>query len=198
MDFTTFSQILQKVLIKNKSVIVPSIGCFVLEELNSEIQFDGKILTPPQKSLFFCTSETESNGELEKELSVINGYDIEQASKVLNSTVNEIRNQLDIKGEILLEGFGTISKGQGGDLYFYPHKDERFFIANLPLEPISVKPVELKDDNANDISIALDLDVDEPIANFPMQPVLISETSCDVNDEYLTLDVISGSFDSAE
>ena len=66
MDFTHFSNVLQKLLIKNKNVTIPSIGCFVLEELNSEIQFSGKIITPPKTTLLFCTSEIENDGYLEK------------------------------------------------------------------------------------------------------------------------------------
>ena len=182
MDFTHFSNVLQKLLIKNKNVTIPRIGCFVLEELNSEIQFSGKIITPPKTTLLFCTSEVDNDGELEKYLAEQNNITIAQAKIMLEDVVNDIVSALEVKGATILDGLGEISKGQNGELYFHPFNDDKSFMPNLPFEPVSIKPILKRDNNAIVDNIEIELEDDLPVASVPLEPIDVVKED-DANQE---------------
>lgn len=190
MDFSSFSQLLQDIILKNKSIIIPNVGCFVLEESNSEIQFAGKIISPPQTLLLFCTSEIENDGVLINELSLKHNVPLAQAEEMFNLLLEKMIIELDEVGEVVLERVGSIKKDAKGLLYFIPAPAEESFFVNFPLEPISVKPL----DKNNNVEIELLIDDHNPIVEVPLVPISNakeSDSNTPHTDEEMVMDIIA-------
>ena len=118
MDLSSFSLLLQDLLLKNKSVIIPDFGCFVLEETNSEIQFSGKIISPPQVNLLFCTSEMSNDGVLYDAFLESSSLGRLQGESVFKNVLAQIHESIATKGEDSCDNIGSISKDSNGNLYF--------------------------------------------------------------------------------
>ena len=101
---------------------------------------------------------------------------------------------LEVKGATISDGLGEISKGQNGELYFHPFNDDKSFMPNLPFEPVSIKPILKRDNNAIVDNIEIELEDDLPVASVPMEPIDVVKE--DDDNQELSLDAISGTLDS--
>ncbi len=198
MDFSSFSLLLQDLLAKNKSVIIPGFGCFVMEETNSEIQFSGKIISPPQVNLLFCTSEISDDGVLLDAFLERKSINRLKGEVLFNEFVDSIKKELDNTGEVLFDNIGRVNKDSNGNLYFTPVHSDELFYACLPLEPVSVKPLE-KMEVREDVAIAADpfvlsIDEDEPVILVEMESVENVHSDGEGEDE-LVLSIINSTLE---
>ena len=65
---------------------------------------------------------------------------------------------------------------------------------NLPFEPVSIKPILKRDNNAIVDNIEIELEDDLPVASVPMEPIDVVKE--DDDNQELSLDAISGTLDS--
>lgn len=141
MDLSTISTLLSELLSENKSVTLPTMGCFVLEENSSELQFSGKIISPPEKKILFCTSEFEDDGVLVAAFAKKMGVSANEAKDEVFSILKFISDELASVGKVLIPSLGTITMGAGDTLYFHASSD-CMLCGSFPFEPISVMPID--------------------------------------------------------
>ncbi|MEF9931718.1 MAG: hypothetical protein RR770_05400, partial [Bacteroidales bacterium] len=146
MDLTFLSALLQELLIKNKRVALPGMGTFVLEDISSVFLLDGKTITPPNKKVYFRTSEIKNDGLLDNAYAKKKGISIEEGKTAVSSLVKGIRATLIENMQVEIPKFGTISFGDGYTFNFSVAKDFNIAPDSYPLELISLKP-ELEDGN---------------------------------------------------
>lgn len=139
MSLSRLSASLQELLIKNKRVVLPQVGTFMIEDIPSVFLLGGKTITPPAKKIHFTPADTESDGELEASYALLNGISPETSKNALTMLLAEIKRSLEEHSEITLPGFGSINSAEDGDLYFSADKDFNVCPDSYPLEPISLK-----------------------------------------------------------
>ncbi len=127
--------------------MVPDMGLFIAEEIPSCIQYENKIITPPDRKILFCTSEKEDDGVLISAYSNRLSISKEAARKVIERYINDIKSEIVNCGEVVLPNFGTFNKGIGGDFHFYPNID---LSGHFPLEPLSIMPKKKKSKRAEE------------------------------------------------
>lgn len=141
MDLSIISALLCKLLSENKSVTVPNMGCFVLEENSSELQFAGKIISPPERKILFCTSEFEDDGVLVAAYAEKMDISANEARDAVFALLKFIGEELNTSGKVTLPSLGVISMGGGDTLYFHASADCALS-GSFPFEPISVMPID--------------------------------------------------------
>ena len=141
MDLSIISVLLCKLLSENKSVTVPNMGCFVLEENSSELQFAGKIISPPERKILFCTSEFEDDGVLVAAYAEKMGISANEARDAVFALLKFVGEELNTSGKVTLPSLGVISMGGGDTLYFHASGDCALS-GSFPFEPISVMPID--------------------------------------------------------
>lgn len=139
MSLSRLSASLQELLIKNKRVVLPQVGTFLIEDIPSVFLLGGKTITPPAKKIHFTAGETENDGELEVSYALLNGISTEASKNALTMLLAEIKKSLEEHSEITLPGFGSLNSAEDGDLYFSADKDFNVCPDSYPLEPISLK-----------------------------------------------------------
>lgn len=139
MSLSRLSASLQELLIKNKRVVLPQVGTFLIEDIPSVFLLGGKTITPPAKKVHFTAAETESDGELEASYALLNGISTEASKNALTMLLAEIKRSLEEHSGITLPGFGSINPAEDGELYFSADKDFNVCPDSYPLEPISLK-----------------------------------------------------------
>lgn len=139
MSLSRLSASLQELLIKNKRVVLPEVGTFMIEDIPSVFLLGGKTLTPPAKKIHFTAADAENDGELEASYALLNGISPDAGKNALAMLLAEIKRSLEEHSEITLPGFGSINPAEGGELYFSADKDFNVCPDSYPLEPISLK-----------------------------------------------------------
>lgn len=110
---------IELLLLDHDCVIVPGLGAFIANQASANYnEYCDYMFLPPYRNIRYNQNLITNDGLLVQ--SYMNAYDAAypEALKQLNQDVADVLDELDINGEYLLKGVGTIYKGVNGVITF--------------------------------------------------------------------------------
>ena len=114
------SRHIESLLLEHDCVIIPGLGGFITQYVPARHIEDEQMLLPPYRSVGFNQQLTLNDGLLVQ--SYMQAYDTNYPDtiKLIDDAVNQMKEELQEKGEYTLSGIGCISLGIGGQYKFTP------------------------------------------------------------------------------
>ncbi len=100
------TEIIRNLLLEHDCVIVPGFGGFVTNYDPAGIDFEGRTLSPPSKSILFNNNLTRSDGLLVTEISRVNGMGYADAERMAGRFADRVREKLQAGKKYCLEEIG--------------------------------------------------------------------------------------------
>ncbi len=120
------SDILVNHLLKHKTLALPGLGTFTLNESVYVLPDDDKkFILPPGAISFQLNKNTPEDPELIAEIASITGKIKPLASSDLESVIIQGKQLLNISKPFTIEGLGTLQKNHRNEVEFIPLKDEQ-------------------------------------------------------------------------
>ena len=146
---------LEILLLHHDLVMVPGLGGFVVDY--KQAQFDeneNDLLLPPARFVIFNRDLNVNDGLLVSAYMQNFDANYPQAYRQMELDVEELYNQLDVKGWVCLENVGTLRKDLEGRLFFEQIHNSTITPALFALPPIhvlSVAQLQNKEDISSNI-----------------------------------------------
>jgi hypothetical protein len=106
--------IIKEMVFTGGSLIVPGLGKFTIFRIPAEMDVTKKLITPPMRLVQFDDTRSRDDGKLTALLAERYGVGTAEADRAVNSWVRSVKNDLSEKGSSVIEGFGTLEKGDKG------------------------------------------------------------------------------------
>jgi nucleoid DNA-binding protein len=135
---TTIASHITKLIHHHDCVIVPGLGGFVANHKPAEIIREKGLILPPSKEIGFNRSLSHNDGLLIHEVAWSNQLSYSDASKLVESFVQEIHTGIAIRGTITIDEVGELRKDTLGNLYFVPNTSLSFLPEAFGLAPVQV------------------------------------------------------------
>lgn len=142
MDLTLLSAALRELLTENKSVVLPGIGTFIIEEVAPTFLNGGKTITPPSQKITFSAAQMQNDGKLEVVFAREAALPLQEGEVQMALLIEKIRASIRTNRVACIPEFGTISQDSDYQFHFTPDKSFLFSPDYYLLEPISLKPEE--------------------------------------------------------
>ncbi|MBP5211196.1 MAG: hypothetical protein J6Z27_05140 [Bacteroidales bacterium] len=150
-------------MLDNDLVNVPGLGCFLTELVPASFSDKGATINPPYKKLFFRETERKDGGIFLKKLAAVLPEG-ENAAKVLDEFVTELKADLEKKKNVKLGNLGTMRATAQNDYFFVASEDLDIYPDGFGLEPVSIKTkVDFTKDTQEEPLIALESEEKEPM-----------------------------------
>lgn len=133
---TSVEQLIGNLLLRHNCVIIPSFGGFVAQRISARIDYKSGTMLPPGKSILFNRQLLNNDGLLVNEFARENNVSYDEASKEMESLVNEWHATLKEGGRIEIERVGNLFFDDERNICF---EQDRF--ANLLLESFGLGSV---------------------------------------------------------
>lgn len=129
---------LKELISDNDCIILPDFGGFETEKLSAEIdKTKGKII-PPRKRIRFREEYKKDNGIIANYITLKENCTIDKAYEILKNFIENIKNEINEKGEYTLKGIGKFKKF-GDKIFFFQEENELFLKESFGLTPIDFK-----------------------------------------------------------
>lgn len=128
--------ILYKYLALYKSLNIPGIGSFTINQTPAALQFTDKRLQPPQSSIAFTQAVHPTNNHFYTFLS--REWEVEKvvAIRKYKEEVEGMMEQIKQEGICELQGIGTLRKDKDSNIIFKPDATALSFYSTLPAERV--------------------------------------------------------------
>ncbi len=133
---TSVEQLIGNLLLRHNCVIIPSFGGFVAQRISARIDYKSGAMLPPGKSILFNRQLLNNDGLLVNEYARENNVSFNEASKELETLVNQWQATLKQGGRIEIERVGNLFFDDERNICF---EQDRF--ANLLLESFGLGSV---------------------------------------------------------
>lgn len=139
-------------------VVVPGFGAFMINDEGARYDFGNRRFLPPSRTIGFNPEVCHNDALLVGSISRREGISIETARGRLDTTVDSLRHQLQLGGEVAVGNLGILSRGLSPDAPVFTPSD-----LSLPgrrfegLVPLNVLPLEMETENI-DMGAAADAD----------------------------------------
>ena len=115
---TLFRQI-EHLLLEHDCVIVPSFGAFIASEHQARVSEAGdSTMLPPYRIVRFNQEVTGNDGLLASSYMHVYDANYPDACRQMELDICEMQRQLDVDGQVVLQGIGTLSKDLEGIVSF--------------------------------------------------------------------------------
>ena len=133
---TSVEQLIGNLLLRHNCVIIPSFGGFVAQRVSARIDYSNGSMLPPGKSILFNRQLLNNDGLLVNEFARENEVSYDDASKELQTLVDQWQATLKEGGRIEIERVGNLFYDDERNICF---EQDRF--ANLLLESFGLGSV---------------------------------------------------------
>ena len=114
------SRHIEALLLNNDCVIVPGFGGFVTQYVPARFVTEENLYLPPYRTVGFNSMLTLNDGLLVESYMKAHSCNYAVALRRIEMDVEDLKRELENKGEVLLPGVGELLKGDGGLLNFHP------------------------------------------------------------------------------
>lgn len=115
---TLFRQI-EHLLLEHDCVIVPSFGAFIASEHQARVSEAGdNAMLPPYRIVRFNQEVAGNDGLLASSYMHVYDANYPDACRQMEMDISEMQRQLDVDGQVVLQGIGTLSKDLEGIISF--------------------------------------------------------------------------------
>ncbi|MEN6619464.1 MAG: hypothetical protein ABFC28_08250 [Rikenellaceae bacterium] len=139
MDLSTLSRLLRELLLTHDRVSLPGMGSFIAELAPSVFSDRALVIHPPFRRVLFRTSEVWNDELLENLYATEQDTDLNTAKEKIQLFIREFINELNIKKNIIIPGFGTMKATDQKDYFFVADKGLFIYPEAYGLEPINIK-----------------------------------------------------------
>ncbi|MDR2086447.1 MAG: SPOR domain-containing protein [Dysgonamonadaceae bacterium] len=123
-------------------VVVPQLGGFVLQVVPASYVEEEHLFYPMHKEIVFNPSLKHSDGLLPEEYMHAYGVSFQQAHRMVEEDVENIKTLLFKELKISLGNVGILSKGEEGVVVFQPGDSDFFSVSSYGLSPFQLKEWE--------------------------------------------------------
>lgn len=141
-------------------VVVPGFGAFMINDEGARYDFGNRRFLPPSRTIGFNPEVSHNDALLVGSISRREGISLEGARGRLDTTVDSLRHQLQLGGEVAVGNLGILSRGLSPDAPVFTPSD-----LSLPgrrfegLVPLNVLPLEMETEEDNiDMGAGADAD----------------------------------------
>lgn len=141
-------------------VVVPGFGAFMINDEGARYDFGNRRFLPPSRTIGFNPEVCHNDALLVGSISRREGISLEAARGRLDTTVDSLRHQLQLGGEVAVGNLGILSRGLSPDAPVFTPSD-----LSLPgrrfegLVPLNVLPLEMETEEDNiDMGAGADAD----------------------------------------
>lgn len=132
---------LKELISEYECIILPDFGGLETEKLPAKIdKIKGKII-PPSKVIKFKEEYKKDNGIIAKYISLKENCSIDKAYEILKNFIENIKNEINEKGEYTLKDIGKFKKF-GDKIFFFQEENELFLKESFGLISIDFKEKE--------------------------------------------------------
>ncbi len=139
MDPLVFSKILGELVLVNNRVSLPGLGSFIAENVPAQIVDKGRTILPPERKIYFRTSESWNDTLLEKKYAEYSGISAEASAGKVSDFMCMVRKELNTSGVYRIQGVGELRSTSEGTIFFRAEADAVFSPDSYGLEPVTVK-----------------------------------------------------------
>lgn len=138
MDIDLLSKMVKELILDHDKVALPGVGSFVAEMLPASFSDKGYTINPPYRRLGF-RQHLEEDDLLAKLYAGSNGIAVEDAEKILNDFLSEMKKLLFIKKVIVFPELGRLRATKENSIFFVADESLDIFPEGLGLVPLSLK-----------------------------------------------------------
>ena len=133
---------IEYLLLQHDCVIIPDFGGFVLQTIPAEFFEESHLFTPAHKEIVFNPTLTHNDGLLIESYMQRYSLDFAKAQILVRKDVTEIKEHVDVFGELRLGSIGLFFKEEER-LIFMPakHSDELFSVQSFGLPVFNFLPL---------------------------------------------------------
>lgn len=117
----TLKLYIPKVLSENKVVLLKGIGTLRINYRSAVINHDLSVISPPKEEIYFVPGdEAKIDPVLVKIVELITQVDHEEATDLVYTFMQDLQNELRVKGILSFPSVGWIKQDRWGSLFFEP------------------------------------------------------------------------------
>lgn len=169
---------INELLLKNNSVIIPGFGGFELQLQPANIDHIKSTISPPNRTPIFNKKLKINDGVLVDFVQTKNLCSLEQANKMVEDFVTEIKAKIERKEIVEFPQVGRIYKDYNKKLQFLPF-ETNFNTSSFGLPTIDIHPFSrsesIKKESASVAAAALDLNKNQPSAASSKKSPMLSD-----------------------
>jgi nucleoid DNA-binding protein len=146
---------IHELILLNECVILPGFGGFETEYQAAHYDNTHKRMLPPTKKVLFRPDFLTGSGVFELHLQKHLKIDEKEAIQYIDTYVDNLKNQLEVNREALIEGVGLFTKGLGNNISFTAFEEENYLVDSFGLEalPFESKIAEEKTEPKKELKI---------------------------------------------
>ena len=145
MDIDLLAKMVSDLILDNDEVSLPGLGTFVAEGVAASFSDRGFTINPPYRKLSFRQREG-SDSLLISFYASSNSIPEEQAKRILEEFLSELKEILKSKKSVILPGLGKLRATKENNFFFVPDEDMNISPDTFGLESISLKSHEEQPD----------------------------------------------------
>lgn len=112
---------IELLLLENDCVIIPGIGGFIASHAEAYFTGEEHLFLPPYRTIAFNQQLQVNDGLLVQSYMAAYDASYPSANLQMEKDLEKMMNELDLKGEFVLENIGTLKKGINENIAFIPH-----------------------------------------------------------------------------
>lgn len=140
MDIDLLSKMVKELILDRDEVTLPGVGTFVTETVPASFSDKGYTINPPYRKLSFRQRQnSEDNSLIALYIKSNGGVDPKQAEKIVTDFLQEMKEVLKQKKNIVFPGLGRLRSTKENNFFFVADEDLDIYPGGFGLEPISLK-----------------------------------------------------------
>lgn len=140
MDIDLLSKMVKELILDRDEVTLPGVGTFVAETVPASFSDKGYTINPPYRKLSFRQRQnSEDNSLIALYIKSNGGVDPKQAEKIVTDFLQEMKEVLKQKKNIVFPGLGRLRSTKENNFFFVADEDLDIYPGGFGLEPISLK-----------------------------------------------------------
>lgn len=140
-------------LCRNKCVIVPRIGAFMLHSHSAQINMSAREVLPPTNSVTFNAAVCNNDPMLAHSIARREGISFIEAEGLMEEEVDRMIDELETTGSLSINRVGTLTLGKEDNVVFTPYQtpaQDAASIGRLPLQLPYRAVATVADDSIDD------------------------------------------------
>jgi cell division protein FtsN len=115
--------VIRDLIIRNQKAVIPGFGAFVLAQRPAQLNKVTRVLTPPSVTVKFKGDQKDDDGQLTGYLTTKLRIEKSDALDAIQDFRKNTEEKLGKDEPVILEGLGTLSKKQNGEISFTPEDE---------------------------------------------------------------------------
>lgn len=181
MDIDLLSKMVKELILDHDKVALPGVGSFVAEMLPASFSDKGYTINPPYRRLGF-RQHLEEDDLLAKLYAGSNGISVEDAEKILQDFLSEMKKLLFIKKVIIFPELGRLRATKENSIFFVADESLDIFPEGIGLVPLSLKNHNASAVTSKIVELADTISESANLAESAATPT-VSEATAEIHSE---------------